>query len=164
MSQWLANIFEKQASKRSGEDEGRDHLVPALMIEFQGLRYVSDFSYLSEVIENGPIVPYPERHPAHIGIINMRGSIVPVICLSMILNHEIDAHHCGKLGLRDQIKFPRMVVFNTPAGSFAVGADNVKKCLVALDAMANNREIELDGKVYRILNESFFQRMEEMVA
>ena len=164
MSQWLANIFEQQASRRSGDDEGTEQLVPALTIEHRGLRYVSDFSYLSEVIENALIVPYPEKHSAHIGIINMRGAIVPVLCLAALFGQ--DEKCC--LGERARegrpLKYPRMVVFCSPAGSFAVGASHVKKCLVPREKMQQCGEIEIEGKVYRILNENFFLRMEEMVA
>lgn len=163
MSQWLASILEQQASLRAGEGKSQD-LVPALTIEHRGLRYVSDFSHLSEVIENGLIVPYPERHNAHIGIMNIRGSIVPVICLATLFSH--DKSKCQYKEFKDEtlLQFPRMVVFCSTPGSFAVGAETVRKCLVPRETMENGREIELDGKVYRILNESFFQQLEEMVA
>ena len=164
MSQWLANIFQQQESHRSGDSESAELTVPALTIELGGLRYVCDFSYLSEVIENGLIVPYPEKHPAHIGIINMRGSIVPVVCLARIFDQDEDGCRADAHAEGNFLKFPRMVVFNSPAGSFAVGAEVVRKCLVPRETIANGREIDLDGKVYRILNESFFHRVEEMVA
>lgn len=164
MSQWLANIFEQQASRRAGETEAAEQMVPALTIELRGLRYVCDFSYLSEVIENGLIVPYPEKHPAHIGIINMRGSIVPVVCLATIFEQDGEGCRADAYGEGNFLKFPRMVVFNSPAGSFAVGAEIVRKCLVPRETIAKSQEIELEGKVYRILSESFFLRMEEMVA
>lgn len=162
MSQWLADLFTRQSPGDAGENQSSDQLVPALMIELQGHRYVCDFSWLLEVTENNPIISYPEKDPAHIGVINLRGSIVPVLCLPTILNRTgSNQPDCAKDA---PARFPRMVVFSTRFGSFAAGAEIVRKCQVPREAMLSARDIEIDDKVFRILNESSFQKMEEMAA
>ncbi len=157
MSQWLAEIFEKQSSSATTDAALRENTVPALAIEYHDRRFVCDFEYLSEVIETDVIIPYPENRGAHVGIINMRGEVVPVYCLHCLLSGEVPP--TGK-----PIHSERMIVFRVPDGAFAICADKVQKRLISPEAFGQSSEIEIEGKIHKILSHEFFSNIREMIA
>lgn len=149
MSQWLEEVLQQQNLQSNGLAE----LVPVLTLESGGIYYLVDFTYLSEVIELQHIVPYPVPGTLHLGIINMRGNIVPILCLSCLLNKEIPAGSPNPKG--------RIVVFNGPHGHFGVIAESVRKVAVDPNALETNEELHLGEQVFKVLKSDFFDAVRE---
>lgn len=150
MSRWLANVLEEQNASDLKLETDLTSNVPALLIAIGDCRYVASFDQISEVIEQQTPLPYPEPREAHIGVINMRGDIVPVLSLASVRHTKSEGS--------------RMVVFNTEAGNFAIYAESVIKRHLEERALKESSEIEVDGLVYKVLNASFLASVLEKAA
>ncbi len=112
----LENLLEEQRKIRdmtAGCEAVSDAAVALMLFRLGDERFASPIDAVREVIDAVPIVPYPERDRRHLGVINLRGSIVPVLELR------------PELGTTERA---RIIIFEDEAGHpFAFGADEVWK-------------------------------------
>jgi chemotaxis signal transduction protein len=154
MSQWLKGIIGQQALVDIADNIQRED--SALIIKCAGFNFLLGFECVSEVIEYQNIVPYPREHELHIGVLNMRGEIVPVISLLASFGQK----HPDEAVLK---KDKRIIIVRRHSGTFALAADLVKKVSVPEGTLAQHTNVEVEGTVYRILDEEFFEGLEHKI-
>ncbi|MEM0989665.1 MAG: chemotaxis protein CheW [Pseudomonadota bacterium] len=105
------------------EGQGSDETFMALTFELQGERFAVDVGIVQEVIDPLPVTVVPKTDPFAPGMINARGSVVPVINLKHLLG----------MPTTEQTAETRFVVMETEFGEdrtrFAVIADSVHEVM-----------------------------------
>lgn len=77
----MAQILEEQKSikQQLAQEKLVQETVSFLQFTFEGSRYLSPIQSVQEVLEIIPVAKYPIKVNGHVGVINIRGRIVPVI-------------------------------------------------------------------------------------
>lgn len=116
------NVIDKDIERRS-EDS-----FMALTFELRGERFAVDVASVQEVIDPLPLTVVPKADPFAPGLINARGSVVPVL----------DLQHRLGLPPSEQTAETRFVVMETELGEdrtrFAVVADSVHEVVEIEDS------------------------------
>lgn len=141
MSAQLKELFSGQdqanvEADASSAAEERAHI----MFEIAGSRYVTPIGAVREVVEVSQILPYPEPAEGHVGIINVRGRILPVLAPARIPEVE-----------KEQGK--RLLIMETEACEpFAVRVGKVKKVSVPPDVGKKRQTFLVDGHAVEVLD------------
>ncbi len=153
MSQWLNSIINGQNDLKN--DSVELHKEPFLAMECADFSCVANFAHVIEVIEMQEIVAYPEQHEVHIGILNLRGEIIPVLCLRKLLFPY-------KKGDAIQITHGKIVIFRSNHGSFAAPVENVRKVIIDAEKLALGDQVEIENQIFRQLTDDFFNSVQEL--
>lgn len=138
----LESVFAEQ-SKAQGENEEESRRIKAstmvlMLFRLGRERFASPIDSVREVVDAVPIVPYPETRHRHLGVINLRGSIVPMV--------DLRPEEEGT----DRTRF---IIFEDEAGHpFGVRADEVWKTETAEDVHVGGSMLRIKGELVRLLN------------
>jgi chemotaxis signal transduction protein len=138
----LESVFAEQRKLQDAhvaQTQAKPNTMVLMLFGLGKERFAAPIDVVREVIDAVPIVPYPERKRWHLGVINLRGSIVPVV--------ELRPDEYG--GPR-----PRIIVFEDASGNpFGVGADEVWKSETTEDAhLGGSSMMRIDGALVRLLS------------
>lgn len=82
MSQ-LRQILSQQQLKLSSEVISEDTELCLVVFNYGGADYAINIKDVQEVFSEWSIAPYPESHNFHLGVVNIRGRIIPVLNLRL---------------------------------------------------------------------------------
>ncbi|MGB0453416.1 MAG: chemotaxis protein CheW [Bacteriovoracaceae bacterium] len=151
MENALDNIFSEQQNSITGEESSQG-LKNELGLTFllEGALFFSSIHSVKEVIEFKEIIPYPRKVMGHVGVINLRGKIIPILC--PICPKKKQDNSCKLSDLENSLD-KRIVVFETTEKKvFGVVVNNVRKTKVECypDEDTKKEEIiDIDGRPHR---------------
>ncbi len=120
MSALPKQVFENQAAvkdKLESVDKSAEENEVFLHIVSEGEEYLIPLTDVNEIAEYQQIKPYPLVSEGHIGIIHLRGNVIPVVAI-----------HSSHLKGSSEVSAKRIVVLRSQDGEkFAVLATAIKK-------------------------------------
>lgn len=143
-------VEEQKAKQLDANQKLESSMARAFFLHF-GLgdgQFIIPIEQVDEVLELNTITPFPSETPGYLGIVNLRGQVLPVISIAMLLG---DAEAEKKLISQNRSK--RLIrIHLDDQRNFCVVAEFVKK--VALEATNHSagRTINLNGHPARFLN------------
>lgn len=160
----LKNILKEQDQLTTDNVDTAQDSETVLCYHVRGSDYYTPLEEIKEVLEVLSITPYPTYTPGHLGVVNIRGRIIPVINIfdsSSTSNFNFTASGISEL---NKNKF-RMILFESRCGQqFSIIAKNVKKSIVSSSLIENSdnnnseKVLKVDGIPYRSFSpESIFK-------
>ncbi|WP_186645725.1 chemotaxis protein CheW [Fluviispira vulneris] len=116
-------------------------------ISINNMHYALDIKHVHEIVDAIEIAPYPEKIKNHLGIINIRGKILPVI--------EIE--ECKKKKKKDKEKIVAIAFSNN--NLFTLKCDKVQKHLYEKNALIPGQIINLNNVPTYFLDEEEFNNL-----
>lgn len=137
--QQLKGIFDtqKRVTSEHQQDAGADLKQEMIRFESAGTSYLVALEKIREITERTTVVPYPEEHARHLGLISLRGEIVPVFTLQPSESSAND---------------DRCIVFEFEPGlPFCLLASNVKKVTIERASASRHKVFQIEGRAASIL-------------
>lgn len=145
----LESIFDQQeqVAAAAGSDEELREERAVIRFSVAGSVFVVDIESVIEVTELIQMVRYPESHFGHIGIVNLRGNIVPVLAF-----REQETESPG------MTKENRLLVLEfTPGKRFCTPVSSPKKVNLVRDPEhAGQNVVAIDGIPAQVISERDF--------
>ena len=137
-----SSLFEEQKKKAFTTSQADVEVERSSFIKFETEKsaYLVAIEWVREVTDQTNITPYPEETPGHLGLISLRGEILPVIQL------EPDV---------PSLAANRLIVFEFEDGApFCLKATQIKKVSLPTERIKNESIFNIDGKAARVLDAS----------
>jgi chemotaxis signal transduction protein len=141
------HIFQQQKTRSQRQDTmASDNQIPLLVFHHGKGRYALAMEYVREIVEPRPIMPYPIEHPGHLGIVNVRSKILPVLT-PQGMNRDNQAA-MGQANL--------MILDFDDQTRFCLQVDNIDKVMIDKAEFRAGKTINLRDEPVVLLDESFF--------
>lgn len=140
----LRQIMQEQMTSDENKIENVDHFT---LIKFNVFEknYAVDIKYVHEIIESVDITPYPEHVNNHIGIINVRGEIIPLVQIEKESIKPINE------------KFKIIILEFTIGKLYAIRTNKVQKFSFKSDLLVSGQTINLNKTPACYLDEMIFE-------
>jgi len=151
MNQQLDAVFKEQQDRLSHQDESTHNTEQQSFLLFSvGIsQFIIPIEEIKEVTEFIPLRPYPLPVPKHLGVVNIRGEVVPVISMAPFLSTDFDetkfilSHQASRL----------IVLTGSDHEHFSILASSAKKINCAMDSnLANQTAVTINGAPIRLLS------------
>lgn len=130
------------SASHKGEHAPKD--ISCMKFQYGDAFFVVPINLVKEVIENYFIIPYPERNPEHIGLINLRGQILPVIRPSFYLS------------IQDSSADRLMLLEISDSQIFCIQAKKVQKISLSQEQVTKD-VINIEQIPIKVIRETDFQ-------
>ena len=139
MEQILSDAFKKQAEilKKDKDQDGIRDFEFGLCFQYKDIPFYCVIDEVKEVLECSQVIPYPQKQKGHVGVINLRGYIYPI--LSPSCNTNLDD------------KGNRVIIFEREENKcFGLIVESVHKCRIPLNSSEiGDRVIEFSKRPHR---------------
>lgn len=110
--------------------------------ESQARCYVAEIRYVREVTDELAVVRYPEPSEGHLGVVSLRGEILPVV---------------GTTESTQPVSASRLLVLEFTDGMpFCVRASGIKKVMVPRRDYVEGDPVKVDGRAAVVASEKLF--------
>ncbi|MFW7381060.1 MAG: chemotaxis protein CheW [Oligoflexus sp.] len=135
-------------SKQSDhEQEVHQQLLPCMKFHWGDGAFLIGIDFVKEVIENHHIIPYPENHLDHLGLVNLRGQILPIIRPSFYN------------GIQGQKSDRLMVIELDDRRIFCIQVNRVQKVAIPKERLSQE-VMNIDNTPIRMVQEQDFKAMD----
>ncbi|MFA6236302.1 MAG: chemotaxis protein CheW [Bacteriovorax sp.] len=140
------NIFEEQFKSRSAESQ--DDLVEEnvyLQIVNNQSSFIIPIEDVREVAEYMPIKPYPVQVNGHLGVISIRGSVVPILSLSNLTGQ------CEQLDKNSTVRI--LILQLDGQDVFGIIAESVRKISLSSElSISSNNKVTIENSPVSKIN------------
>lgn len=141
----LKEIFSRQDLGK--DEEETTQAVTCITYSIDGTDYYSTLLEVKEVVEPQWITPYPTPLQGHIGLVNLRGKVVPVLCPGCEMRTGLKRFDVAEINELLARKV-RLIVFENSGILFAIMAEGVKKRSLKKDGV-EREVIDWDGQPFK---------------
>lgn len=151
----LKETLHEQAALREEEQlEGEElelaEIIPSLTFSLRGQDFTCRLDEVKEVTEVLPITPYPFQVKGHIGLVNLRGKVTPVVCPLFTEEQVFVAYDETEFENFNQNKY-RLIIFHEEDGEdFAILAQEVTKRRSSFSQWQGQDIINMSGHPYKV--------------
>lgn len=153
----INKIIEEKNQESARKSQETAFVKELLLIDINSYSFALQLEYLREVIDiadKNTITPIPFTPSYILGIINIRGEIVPVISLLEILGIKEKEKNCLKLAVID-VHFQMAFPFNDIIDLKSVGVNKIKELKDATKKEEDKfitQEIDFDNKKIGVID------------
>lgn len=138
--QQINSMLQNQKQKTQSQSEVSEDIVEMIKFETDGSAYMVPLDKVREIADVSKIVPFPEKQPGYIGLVSLRGELLPVLSMS------------------ENAKAPnpcRVVVLEFNEGMrFCLCVSNVKKVILDTSSLRENNCFDIDNIAVKLLQVS----------
>lgn len=139
--------FQKRPQNDSEAKESQS-LVPCMKFTYQGACFLISIRFVKEIIEGHLIIPYPKAHNHHVGLVNLRGQIIPVVRPSYYLGIS-------------PVKAERLMLIELANQScYCIEVDRVQKLSVS-EELLNQKVVNIDQIPIKVIQEFELNHMDQ---
>jgi chemotaxis signal transduction protein len=142
----LKNIFERQDSARDkmmNTDKKNQTGSAYIKFEIDDHLFATEISKIREVVDSWKLTVYPELCHGHLGIVNIRGQILPVI---NPFNHSVTQ--------TAPLPGERLIILEGPSkDGFCVVVKQVQKVVLDSENPDQNSTVNINGRPVKIVTE-----------
>lgn len=142
----LKNIFERQDSARDrllNTDKKLQSTAAYIKFEIDDHLFATEIGKIREVVDSWKLTVYPELCQGHLGIVNIRGQILPVI-------NPFGHSATQTTPLSDE----RLIILEGPSKhGFCLVVKQVQKVVLDMDSGDQNSTVNINGRPVKIVKE-----------
>lgn len=142
----LKNIFERQDSARDkmlNTDKKNQTSSAYIKFEIDDHLFATEISKIREVVDSWKLTVYPELCQGHLGIVNIRGQILPVI---NPFGHAVTQ--------TEPLADERLIILEGPSKhGFCVVVKQVQKVVLETENLDQNSTVNINGRPVKIVTE-----------
>lgn len=140
------SLYEDQMNIDQSDEQAEPESL--LLFKIGDEKFAASFSQVVEICDYTPFTVYPDNNPKHLGIINLRGTLIP-IRTAFSMNLRPAEFHNGV----------RYIIFGHPKlGRFGILVDHVSKIAINGELLSkvpndfHTHLVNIDGSPVRIIS------------
>ncbi len=152
----LASQLEARRNEQHpGEDCGAQTF---LLLGIGGSSFLLPILEAKEVSEALDVLPYPAQVPGHLGVVNVRGNVLPVLSLERLFESP------GPYRLEESSGGKRMVVLGEKDQAFVVIADSIRKVILSSSELKAGETVSWESSPTKVISRQMILDLWEVEA